>query len=140
MLKKYTIPILIASLLLTTVFVRSTNASSKSKLGPSTEEIKASILKIGVGETARVEVKLRDNKRVKGYVYQAGKDNFIVRDSKTGADTTIPYSEVSAVKGKGMSKGAKIAIGVGIGLAAAIAVAAILVSRSMNSGILRGSR
>ena len=79
-------------------------------------KVKADVAKRGVGEKAAIRLKLRDNREVKGYVYRAGEDDFVVADSKTGAQSTIAYADVSQVKGKGLSKAAKIGIGVGIGL------------------------
>ncbi len=64
------------------------------------EAVKQRIGKIGVGERARVTIKLRDGSEVKGYIYRTGDDNFIVADSKTGARTTVSYADVAEVKRK----------------------------------------
>jgi hypothetical protein len=126
MLRKYTSLVLTALLLSTIVCVRSANADSKEvKQAQLTEKVKVGISKLGVGKDARVEIKLRDKTEVKGYVYQAGEDNFVVRNPKTGSDTTVAYRDVTAVKGGGFSKGAKIGIAVGIAAAAVLISAAI---------------
>jgi hypothetical protein len=71
------------------------------------------ILKLGTGERARVEVKLRDDTRLKGYVSAAGTDSFTVTDRRTGAATVVAYTDVAQVKkaGNGFSTMTKVIIG-----------------------------
>ncbi|MBA2502140.1 MAG: hypothetical protein H0V27_04585 [Pyrinomonadaceae bacterium] len=75
-------------------------AAQNDQEAPRVEAVKQRIGKIGVGERARVTIKLRDSSEVKGYIYRAGDDNFIVADSKTGARTTVSYADVAEVKRK----------------------------------------
>ena len=49
---------------------------------PPAEKIKAKIAKLGIGEKARVEIKLRDGKKTKGYVSNAGRMTFGSRIEK----------------------------------------------------------
>ena len=53
------------------------------------QQARISVLKLGVGERARVEVKLRDDTKLKGYVSAAGADSFTVTDAKTGTSTVL---------------------------------------------------
>ncbi|HXT62958.1 MAG TPA: hypothetical protein VN696_07980 [Pyrinomonadaceae bacterium] len=69
-------------------------------------------MKLGTGTAARVEVKLRDKTKLRGYVEQVADDHFVVVDEKTGATTTVAYPQVKQVQGNNLSTGAKIAIGV----------------------------
>ncbi len=62
------------------------------------EQARAKVASLGVGERARVEVKLRDNTKVKGYVSAAGADAFTVTDAKTGASRNVLYADVAQVK------------------------------------------
>jgi preprotein translocase subunit SecF len=78
------------------------------------EKVKAGIGKLGTGAEARIEVKLRDKTKLKGYVGETGKDSFVIVDEKTGAASTVTYSQVKQVKGNNLAKGAEIAIGVGV--------------------------
>ena len=87
-------------------------------------KVKASVAKRGTGEKARVTVKLRDQKEVKGFVAQAGEDDFVIADGKTGTRTTIAYRDVSEVKAKKFPLAAKIGIGVGVGVVVLALVAA----------------
>ncbi len=41
---------------------------------------------------------MKDGSKTKGYVYRAGEDDFIIRDRKTDAPTTIRYADVAKVK------------------------------------------
>ena len=82
----------------------------------SVEKTKARIVKLGVGEKARAEIKLRDGKTIKGYVSGAGPDDFRFTDRKTGQTTTITYGDVADVKKPGLSKLTKIVIVAGIGV------------------------
>ena len=78
------------------------------------EKVKAGIGRLGTGPEARVEVKLRDGKTLKGYISEAGENSFVIVDAKSGAASTVPYPQVKQVRGNNLSKGAKIAITVGI--------------------------
>jgi hypothetical protein len=92
-------------------------ASREEKEARFSEKVKASVLKFGTGEAARVKIKLRDKTKLAGYVSAADGDGFTVIDSKTGMATTIAYPQVKSVQGNNLSTGAKIAIGIGIGAA-----------------------
>jgi len=114
------------------VTVRPVFAASQDKdQTQKVAKVKADVAKRGVGQKAYVKVKLLNNTEIKGFVSQAGEDDFIVADSKSGAKTTIAYHEVSKVQGKWLSLGVKIAIGVGI-LAAAIGVVIFAASKSLD--------
>jgi hypothetical protein len=81
------------------------------------EKVKAGISRLGTGTEARVELKLRDKRKLKGYISEAGADGFSVVDAKTGVATTVTYPQVQKVKGHNLSTGAKIAIGLGVAVA-----------------------
>lgn len=96
----------------------SAYASSKEeKQSLFAEKVKASVLKLGSGEAARVKVKLRDKTKLEGYVSGAGEEAFTVTNPKTGVATTVAYPQVKSVRGHNLSTGAKVAIGVGIAAA-----------------------
>ena len=92
-------------------------ASKEEKEARFAEKVKANVLKLGTGETARIKIKLRDKTKLAGYIRAADGESFIVIDSKTGVATTIAYPQVKSVQGHNLSTGAKIAIGVGIAAA-----------------------
>ncbi len=82
----------------------------------SVEKARASIAELGVGKDARVEVKLRDNIKLKGYISKAAADSFSITDSKTGATRTVAYADVTQVskKGSGLSTRTKVIIGAAV--------------------------
>ena len=90
------------------------------------EKVKVNITKLGTGKNARVEVKLRDKTKLKGYVSEINKDNFVVIDDKTGASNEVAYSNAKQVKGNNLSSGVKIAIGIGVIVAVLLVVAYVL--------------
>jgi hypothetical protein len=61
---------------------------------------RAKVEKLGIGREARVEVKLRDQTRLKGYIGNAEQDSFSITD-KTGTTTIVRYADVSDVKKPG---------------------------------------
>ena len=94
--------------------------SKEEKQARFTEKVKSSIARLGTGEDARVQVKLQDKTKLKGYVGEAGGKDFVIVEPKTGATTRVAYAQVKQVTGHNLSTGAKVAIGLGI-------VAAVLV-------------
>jgi len=79
-----------------------------------TAKAKADVAAFGLGPDARVSVKLRQGKKLKGFISQAGEDSFVITDSKTGSTTPIAYADVAEVqRQKGISTGKAILIGVG---------------------------
>jgi hypothetical protein len=102
------------------------------------EKTKAKVTKLGVGEKARAQIKLRNGQKIKGYVSSAGQDDFAFTDRKAGQTTTIAYADVVEVKKPGMSKRTKIAIGIGIGVVATAAILAWAVMHSLDNFNLSG--
>ena len=78
------------------------------------ERVRVGIAKLGAGEDARVEVKLRDRSKLAGYIQSSNEDGFVVKDFAAGDSTTVAYANVAKVKGHNLSTGAKIAIGIGV--------------------------
>jgi hypothetical protein len=93
------------------------------------EKVKEGISKLGTGVEARVEVKLRNKTKLKGYVSEASEDSFVIVDEKTGTTSTVSYAQVKQVKGKNLSTAAEIALGVGV-ILLPIVIVVLLVSQS----------
>ncbi len=97
------------------------------------EHAKKSVAKLGVGSKARATITLNDGSKVKGYVYSAGDEDFVIRDRKTDASTTVKYADVKSVDdNRGHSVARNVLIVVGIG--AAVTIAAVF------GAILRNER
>ena len=76
--------------------------AAAAKEAQTPEQARAKVRQIGTGSKARVEVKLRDKTKLKGYVSAAdSQDSFTVTDPKTGASHTVAYSDVEKVNKPG---------------------------------------
>ena len=116
-------PILLVVLVTNIAYPSRAFAGTKpEKEAKFAQKIKSEIAKLGTGSNARVEVKLRDKTRLKGYISEVSNESFAVVDDKTGTATTVTYPQVKQVKGNNLSTGAKIAITIGIILAAAVII------------------
>ncbi len=65
--------------------------SNEEKAARDAAKVKASIASLGTGTDARVEVKLKDGSKLKGYVSQINENSFVVMDEKTAAATEVLY-------------------------------------------------
>ena len=92
MLKNY-LNFSLAALLIFGAIAPTATAASKGQR-PTTEEVKSKVLKLGTGSKAKATVWLGDGRKVKGYVAQTGDEDFVMRDRKTDAPTTVRYAEV----------------------------------------------
>lgn len=108
------------TLVLTTLGVSTVHAQSRAEAS-SVERVRAQIIQRGTGERARIEVKLRDNSKLKGYISETGADSFTLTEKKTGTVRTIAYGDVARVGDGGSSQTKYIIIG-----AAAVAAAVVL--------------
>ena len=106
----------------------STSAFANPKETKFAEKVKTNITKLGTGKDARVEVKLRDKTKLKGYISQINENSFVVIDDQTNAATEVAYPNAKQVKGNNLSNGVKIALG--IGLIAAFIVIIIIAGNS----------
>jgi len=124
MLKKYLSYALAGLLLLSAVSQRV--IAQQGDKQPVTEQLKSKIARLGIGEKAKATITLKDGTKTKGYIARAGDDDFVMRDRKTDAATTIRYADVQRVdSNKGHSTARNIAIGIGIGVGAFLAIIAI---------------
>ena len=92
----------------------------------SVEQIKMKLERIGLGEKARATVRLKNGTKLKGFIYQMGANDFVLKDKKTLAPTQILYSDVERVESnKGHSRAKWIGIGAAIGVGAFLAILGI---------------
>ncbi len=77
----------------------------------STARVKAGIVSIGTGADAHATVTLRNKTRLSGYISQAGEEQFVIADPKSGVSTTVSYADVVKLKGRNVATGAKVSIG-----------------------------
>jgi len=77
-------------------------------------KVKEKLKKFGIGEKAKIKVKLISGTTYEGHVSSVTETDFVVVD-KAGSSNTLKYSDVDKIGGKNLSNGAKIGIGIGIG-------------------------
>ncbi len=113
---------LISGLLLLGPGLQTVSARQQSdKPGPTVEQIRIQVTKLGVGEKARVTITTKDGSKIKGYVDRTGDEDFSMRDRKTNASTTIRYADVQKIdRSHGHSLARNILIGVAIGTGAVV--------------------
>ena len=101
--------------------------------GPGAEKVRADVQRLGTGPNARVEVKLKDNTKLKGYVSAVEDDSLTVADANTGASQTVAFTEVVSVKkpGHGLSTKSLLIIG---GAAAGAIITFVAVKPALCDG------
>ena len=81
------------------------------------EKVKEKVRKIGIGEKARAEVRLRDGIRLKGYIREAGEESFVIMDTHSGSPVSVDYSDVKQIKAIKPLTAAKVGITIAKGAA-----------------------
>lgn len=126
---KTTLALLLAGFILLCGLPSQVVAQQSSKSEVSAEAIKTKVARLGVGAKAKATVKLKDGTKIKGYIAQAGQDDFVVRDRKNDSPTTVHYTDVLKVEeNRGHSTARNIAIGVAIGVGAFLTIIAIAIA------------
>jgi Flp pilus assembly protein TadB len=102
-------------------------ASRVTQDAETLSKVRANIDRAGLGEKARVTLKLKDGTKRKGYVSERRDAEFVLRDRKTDDPTVVAYRDVNEVKiDRGHSTARNTALGVGIGAGAVIIVLAVI--------------
>jgi small nuclear ribonucleoprotein (snRNP)-like protein len=99
--------VLIATLGLT--FPQNINAQTPSSI----EKTRSKVQSLSVERDKKIEVKLKDNTKYKGFITSVDPDSFTVSDAKTSQSQKFSYAEVQDVKkaGGGISTKTWIIIG-----------------------------
>ena len=87
---------------------------AQTSTGNSVQTVKTDVSRRGTGEKSKVVVKMKDGRKLKGFISQSGEESFDLTDSKTKQTTSLAYRDVTQVKKQGLSTAAKIAIGAGV--------------------------
>ena len=130
---KTNLSLLVAAMILLATVSQPAAASQSADGGgrqdPTVEQVKSKIARLGIGAKAKATIKLKNGTKVKGYVAQADEEDFVIRDRKTDAPTTIRYADVLKVEdNKGHSTARNIAIGVAIGVGAVLTIIGITIA------------
>ena len=98
-LPKKPVSLLLASLLvaLSLSLPTTTRAQSATEVAAA-QKARTSVTHLGVNPDKRVEVKLRDKTKLKGYITAVDQDSFTLTDAKSGTSQTVAYADVSEIK------------------------------------------
>ena len=80
-------------------------ATATAQTTAETQKIRAKVQTLSASKESQVEVKFRDQTKVKGYIESVEPVSFTLKDPKNGATQSIAYSEVDSVSkaGSGVS-------------------------------------
>ena len=113
----------LAGLMLLGPVVQTSMAAPKPGQRITSAEVKTKVLKLGTGSKAKATVWLADGTKVKGYVSEASETEFVMRDRKTNAPTTVRYADVVKFdRNNGHSTAKWVAIGAGVGVGAFVLI------------------
>ena len=133
MINRTAATLVICLLTFTMTFQQSVVANSNPEKDASlTQKVKEGIVKLGVGQSSRVSLTLKDKTKVAGYISEIGDDSFVVANLESGGRTTVAYPEVVQVKGNNLTTRTKVIIGVAI--AAGIAITLYIVRGAFCDG------
>ena len=119
------------SLLMTLVLILLPIAHVAAQTQTSIEKAKKNVARLGVGSKAKATITRNDGTKVKGYVYSAGDEDFVIRDRNTDAPTTVRYADVKNVDDNRGHRNAKLAV-LFVGIGAAITLAAVFGAIAAN--------
>ena len=123
--------VFLSFILILVPLARVVNAQVQANDVEKTSEVRSEVAKRISKKKTRVKIKLRDGKELKATINQANENGFSVTDEKTGKQIELAYSDVVAVKGRGMSTGMKIGIIAGVA-AAALAIAVLVAIKNFD--------
>ena len=106
---------------------------------PGVLRIKTDIARRMRDAKTTVTVSLRNGSELKGRITQAAENMFTLKENNTGTQRDVSYADVTKVKGRGLSKGAKFGILTGI-IAGAVIIGALISLRNFDpfkNGVLR---
>ena len=97
-------------------------------------DARVAVQRLGVGTKTRVEVRLQDGAKLRGFISAAGEDTFTITDSKTGAPRTVAYADVARVKKSGGGLSARSWVIIGAAAAAAVIVGVTVIQPILCDG------
>jgi len=106
---------------------------------PGVQKIKTDIARRLRDEKTNVTVRLRNGAEFTGKITNAAENIFILREKNSSTQRHINYADVTKVKGRGLSKGAKFGILTGI-IAGAVIIGALISLKNIDpfkDGVLR---
>ena len=84
-----------------TAIILALPATAMAQATADVEKIRAKVQVLATGKDSLVQVKFRDQTKVKGYISKVEPVSFTLRDPKDGTSQSIAYSEVDSVNKAG---------------------------------------
>ena len=134
---KKLLPVLLMLVLVLSPISRS--ALAQQLTDPAAVKIKADIVRRFREGKTNVTLSLSTGSELTGRITQAAENWFRLKEKRNGIQREISYADVTKVKGKGLSKGAKFGILTGI-IAGAVIIGALISLRHIDpfkNGVLR---
>ena len=134
---KKLIPALLMLVLVLSPIART--ALAQQLTDPTVAKVRAEIVRRFRDERRNVTLRLRSGSEITGRITQAAENWFSLKEKTTGTQRDISYADVTKVKGKGLSKGAKFGILTGI-IAGAVIIGALISLKHFDpfkNGVLR---
>jgi small nuclear ribonucleoprotein (snRNP)-like protein len=132
-------PVVLLMLALILSPVPKTALAQQQLTDPGVVRIKTDIARRVRDARTTVTVRLRNGSEIKGRIMQASENMFTLKEKNTGTQRDVSYADVTKVKGRGLSKGAKFGILTGI-IAGAVIIGALISLRNFDpfkNGVLR---
>jgi hypothetical protein len=108
-------------------------AVQSAKDAQTPDEVKVLVNRAGIGEKARVTLRLKDGTKRKGYVSEHRDNDFVLRDRKTDTPSTLAYADVSKISiDHGHSTARNTTLGVVIGVSAVLVVLGVLIASEFD--------
>ena len=130
-------PVLLILMLMLSPIARA--ALAQQLTDPGAVKIKADVVRRFRDEKRTVTLRLRNGSELTGRITQAAENWFSLKEKTTGAQRDISYADLTKVKGRGLSKGAKFGILTGI-IAGAVIIGALISLKHFDpfkNGVLR---
>lgn len=108
-------------------------ATATAQSTAETEKIRARVQVLATGKDSLVQVKFRDQTKVKGYISAVEPVSFTLKDPKSGTSQSIAYSEVDSVSKAGSGVSTKTWLIVG-GIAAGAVTTWLIVKPAVCDG------
>jgi hypothetical protein len=108
--------------------VRDGNSSQEGEeqAAKTTAKVKRQVAKFGTGPRAKVEVKLRDGKKLNGQIKEITDSQFTIMEKSKGT-TTVAYSEVKSIKDRYLPTWMKATGYVALGILAPVLISTVVV-------------
>ena len=126
-------PLAIALSTIVTVMTVGLPATVKAQSPTAVEKIRAKVQVLAASKDSQVQVKFRDNTKLKGHITAVEPVSFTLKNPKDGTSQSIAYSEVESVSKASDGVSTKTWLIVG-GIAAGVATTWLIVKPAVCDG------